>query len=66
MRRTITARRETVKLDAAGQLVRWVVFEYTLDNFGPFVFESPKQTFTYDLLKADMDKEEKGLRSVNG
>lgn len=65
MRQQITARRETVKLDRAGNLERWVVFEYTLDDFGPFVFEYPKAKFSYDLLKADMANEEKGIASIN-
>jgi hypothetical protein len=64
MKRQIISRRETVKLDPRGELERWVVFEYMLDNFGPFVFEHPKKTFTYDLLRADMEKEEAGLAAV--
>jgi len=66
MKRTILSRRETVKLDPRGELERWVVFEYMLDDYGPFVFEAPKKTFTYDQLKADMEKEEAGLASVIG
>jgi hypothetical protein len=64
MRREIIARRETVKIDNRGQLQRFVVFEYMLDNFGPFTYEEDKRTFTYDHLKADMAKEEKGLASI--
>lgn len=65
MRRQIVGRRESVKLDRTGNLERWVVFEYMLDDFGPFVFEYPKAKFTYDLLKADMDAEEKGIAEIN-
>lgn len=64
MQRQIIARRETVKLNARGELERWVVFEYMLDNFGPFVFEMPKAGFTYDLLRKDMEREEQGLVSI--
>ena len=62
MTRKILARRETVKLNPRGDLERWVVVEYMLGDYGPFVFESPKKTFSYDLLKADMQKEENGLK----
>jgi hypothetical protein len=64
MKRTIVSRRETVKLDPRGELERWVVFEYMLDDLGPFIFEHPKKTFTYDLLRQDMEKEEAGLASI--
>jgi len=66
MKREIISRRETAKLNARGELERWVVFEYMLDSFGPFVFEAPKKTFTYDQLRADMEKEEQGIASVQG
>jgi len=64
MRKTIVSRRETVKLNPRGELERWVVFEYMLDDYGPFVFEAPKRAFTYDMLKEDMRREEEGLMSI--
>ena len=64
MKRRILSRRETVKLDPRGELERWVVFEYMLDDYGPFVFEAPKKTFSYEQLRADMEKEERGLESI--
>lgn len=64
MKRQIISRRETAKLSPRGELERWVVFEYMLDDFGPFVFEHPKATFNYDLLRKDMEQEEQGLASV--
>lgn len=66
MKRTIVSRRETVKLDVRGDMQRWVVFEYMLDDFGPFIFEHPKVTFSYDLLRQDMEAEEKGLAEIQG
>lgn len=64
MKRQILARRETVRLDNRGELIRYVVFEYMLDEFGPFVFEHEKKSFSYDLLRADMEAEEKGLAAI--
>lgn len=61
MKRTIVARRETVKLNPRGEMVRWVVFEVMLDNLGPFVFEFPKSEFVWQLLKEAIDAEERGL-----
>ena len=64
MRRTIVSTRETVKLNPRGELDRWKVVEYMLDDFGPFVFECNKLLFSWDLVKEDMKREEEGLKAV--
>lgn len=64
MKRTITAVRETVKLGPKGDLVRWKVVEYMLDDFGPFLVEIPKTDFNWDRVKEDMIREEAGLGTV--
>jgi len=66
MQRKILSSRETVKLDSTGQLQRWRVVEYMLDDLGPFTFEAPKSEFTYAKLREDMAREEEGLKSVAG
>lgn len=65
-RRSITSVRETVKLNPRGQLERWVVVEYFLNDLGPFVVEVPKSQFTWDLVKEEMARQEQGIREVTG
>jgi len=62
MKRTVSAVRETIKLSPRGELIRWKVVEYMLDDFGPFVYEVEKSLFSWDLLKEDMKREEEGLK----
>lgn len=63
MKRTIVAVRETVKLSPRGELDRWKVVEYMLDDFGPFIFEINKLLFSWELVKEDMKSEEEGLQA---
>jgi len=64
MVKKITSVRETVKLAPTGELVRWRVVEYMLDDYGPFTFEIVKDAFTWTAVKEDMKAEETGLASV--
>ena len=64
MIKKIVSVRETVKLTPAGELARWRVVEYMLDDFGPFTVETPKDAFTWDGVKEDMRREEEGLADV--
>jgi len=65
-RRSIISVRETMKLDARGELERWKIVEYMLDDYGPFIFEVPTAQFSWDALKEEMAKEEAGIQSVIG
>jgi len=64
MKKTIAAVRETVKLSPRGELERWKIVEYMLDDYGPFVFEIKKDDFSWEKVKEDMSREETGLKSV--
>lgn len=64
MKKQVISIRETTKLNARGDLVRWVVVEYMLDNFGPFIHEEGKETFAYDNLKVSMRIQEEGIASI--
>lgn len=67
MRKEILAVRERVKLDPRGEITRWTVVEYMLDGkYGPFVFESPKEVFSWDAVKEDMKIQEQGITAVEG
>lgn len=64
MKRRVIGIRETVRLDRRGELERWVVVEYTLDDFGPFIFEQEKKEFSFENVKKDMKIQEEGLASL--
>lgn len=66
MKKTVTTVRETVKLSPKGELERWKVVEYMLDDYGPFVYEIKKDEFTWDKVKEDMAHEESGLKTIIG
>lgn len=59
MRKKIVGARETVELDPAGNLVRIAVYDFTLDDLGPFVYQVPKKEDTREgLITAIKAKEE--------
>lgn len=66
MKRIVTSVRETVKLTPKGELERWKVIEYMLDDYGPFTYEVAKTGFSWDKVKEDMSREEAGLKSIIG
>lgn len=65
MKRTVISVRETVKLSPSRELERWKVVDYMLDDFGPFKYEVKQSEFSWDKVKEDMEREEKGLKAVS-
>ena len=65
MKKKVISTRETQKLTPTRELERWVIVEYMLDDFGPFIYESSKKDFSWDAVKKDMDAQEQGLKSIS-
>lgn len=60
MKKKITGADETVEL-VNGKLVRYAVYQYTLDGLGPFSFQVKKDEDTAEKLKKAMEDKEKIL-----
>lgn len=61
MIKRIISARQTVKLDFKGDLERWRVIDYMLDDYGPLTIEMPEKDFSYEKVGEIMDEEIKGL-----
>jgi len=64
MKRTITAVSERVEIGPAGVLKRFVVYDFMLDDLGPFTVELPKEENTAENLKKAIAEQEKILKEV--
>ena len=64
MKATVISARETIELDLRGNVVTMVLYEYTLDTFGPFSYKAPKAQDTSQGLKDEMARKAKLLAEV--
>ena len=64
MKKTITRARETVKLDAMGNLVTYAVYSFMLDDLGPFTIEIPKTEASTQRIKEAIAAQEKMLEEI--
>jgi len=61
MKRRIIGAKETVELSPTGQLIRIAVYNYTLDDLGPFEYRVPVAMDTPEALKEAIRKKEELL-----
>lgn len=64
MKRKIISSRETAELAPEGTLQRIRVVEYMLDEYGPFIYEVPREEFSWDKLRADMKTNEDEIKKT--
>lgn len=64
MKKVVTAAHETLKMTPAGEIQRVSVYEYTLDNLGPFTYEVPVAEDTREKLEKAMAEKEKILSGL--
>ncbi len=56
MKVTIIAAKDIKELDPAGKLKIFVQYEFTLDEFGPFIHKIPIKEDTLESLRAEIDR----------
>ena len=64
MKKRIVGARETVELSPTGELVRIAVYNYTLDDLGPFEYRVPVALDTPEGLKEHLRNKEALLKAA--
>ena len=64
MKKRIVGARETVELSPTGELVRIAVYNYTLDDLGPFEYRVAVTLDTPEALKEHIRKKEELLKAA--
>jgi len=64
MKRRIIAARETIRLTPEGEIQPIAVYEYMLDDLGPFIFEIEKEKDTPEALKKAIQEKESLLQAA--
>jgi len=60
----ITSVRESVMLTKKREIIPTMVVEYTVDDQGPFTYEIPKEEFSREKARADIEAKAEEIRGL--